>query len=219
MAQDLASYGRDLGRRGDIIPLVAAVAARVPRTRLLYLYPSELSDGLIEVMADTGCAYFDLSLQHASKVHLRRMRRWGDGDRFLRRIEAIRARHADAAFRSSFIVGYPGETEEDHDQLLAFLEAAQLDWAGFFAYSREDGTYAAGLADVVDEELVAARLRECGELQDAITAPVAAPWSGLRRRCWWTGPEWRAVTARRPRSTGSSVFPTRAAAWSDGSWT
>ncbi|HEY2302878.1 MAG TPA: 30S ribosomal protein S12 methylthiotransferase RimO [Acidimicrobiales bacterium] len=170
VAQDLASYGRDLGRRGDIIPLVAAVAARVPRTRLLYLYPSELSDGLIEVMADTGCAYFDLSLQHASKVHLRRMRRWGDGDRFRRRIAAIRDRHADAAFRSSFIVGYPGETEGDHDQLLAFLEAAQLDWAGFFAYSREDGTYAAGLPDVVDGELVAARLRECGELQDAITS-------------------------------------------------
>jgi ribosomal protein S12 methylthiotransferase len=169
VAQDLASYGRDLGRRGDIIPLVRAVTARVPRTRLLYLYPSELSEGLIDVMAETGCAYFDLSLQHASKAHLRRMRRWGDGPRFLRRIEAIRSRHPDAAFRSSFIVGYPGETEEDHDQLLAFLEGAQLDWAGFFAYSREDGTFAAGLGDVVDDDLVAARLRECGELQDAIT--------------------------------------------------
>ena len=163
VAQDLASYGRDLGRRGDIIPLVRAVAARVPRTRLLYLYPSELSEDLIEVMAETGCAYFDLSLQHASKAHLRRMRRWGDGARFLRRIEAIRSRHPDAAFRSSFIVGYPGETEEDHDQLLGFLEAAQLDWAGFFAYSREEGTYAAGLLDVVDDGLVAARLRECGD--------------------------------------------------------
>jgi len=169
VAQDLASYGRDLGRRGDIIPLVRAVATRVARTRLLYLYPSELSDGLIDVMADTRCAYFDLSLQHAAKAHLRRMRRWGDGARFLQRIAAIRSRHPDAAFRSSFIVGYPGETEEDHDQLLDFLEAAQLDWAGFFAYSREEGTHAAGLADVVDEALVAARLRECGELQDAIT--------------------------------------------------
>jgi ribosomal protein S12 methylthiotransferase len=170
VAQDLASYGRDLGRRGDIIPLVRAVAARVPRTRLLYLYPSELSEGLIEVMGETGCAYFDLSLQHASKAHLRRMRRWGDGERFLRRIEAIRSRHPDAAFRSSFIVGYPGETEDDHDQLLGFLEAAQLDWAGFFAYSSEEGTFAAGLSGVVDDELVAARLRECGELQDSITA-------------------------------------------------
>ena len=79
--------------------------------------------------------YFDLSLQHVSKPLLRRMRRWGDGDRFLRRIADIRDRDAEAAFRSNFIVGYPGETEDDHDQLLAFVEEAQLDWCGFFAYS------------------------------------------------------------------------------------
>jgi len=103
VAQDLASYGRDDGRRGDIVPLVRAVAARVPRTRLLYLYPSELVDGLIEAMGETGCPYFDLSLQHVSKAHLRRMRRWGDGSRFLARIDAIRARQPEAAFRSSFI--------------------------------------------------------------------------------------------------------------------
>ena len=100
------------------------------------------------------------------------MRRWGDGDRFLERIAGHpRPASADAAFRSSFIVGYPGETEEDHDQLLGFLEAAPLDWAGFFAFSREEGTYAAGLADVRSTPaLVAERLAECGELQDAITA-------------------------------------------------
>ena len=73
------------------------------------------------------------------------MRRWGDGDRFLRRIDDIRAADPDATFRSSFILGYPGETERDHDLLLEFLAAAQLDWAGFFPYSREDGTHAAGL--------------------------------------------------------------------------
>jgi ribosomal protein S12 methylthiotransferase len=170
VAQDLASYGRDDGRRGDIVPLVRAVAARVPRTRLLYLYPSELIDGLIEAMGETGCPYFDLSLQHVSKAHLRRMRRWGDGSRFLARIGAIRARQPEAAFRSSFIVGYPGETESDHDELLRFLEDAQLDWAGFFSFSREEGTYAAGRADQVDPTLVAERMLECGELQDGITA-------------------------------------------------
>jgi ribosomal protein S12 methylthiotransferase len=169
VAQDLASYGRDDGRRGDIIPLVAAVAARVPRTRLLYLYPSELSDGLIDVMGDTGCPYFDLSLQHTAKPHLRRMRRWGDGERFIERISTIRRRYPDAALRSSFIVGYPGETEEDHDLLLRFLQDAMLDWAGFFAFSPEEGTYAAGLPDTVPEGLVAERLLECGQLQDAIT--------------------------------------------------
>jgi len=170
VAQDLASYGRDLGRHGDIVPLVRAVAAKVPRTRLLYLYPSELTDGLIEAMGETACPYFDLSLQHASKAHLRRMRRWGDGSRFLARIEAIRWREPEAAFRSSFIVGYPGETEADHDELLRFLEEAQLDWAGFFAFSPEEGTHAAGMADQVPPALVAERLLECGELQDGITA-------------------------------------------------
>src|SRR5579884_3716672 len=148
VAQDLASYGRDLGRPGDLIPLVRAVSRRVARTRLLYLYPSELSDGLIEVMGETGCPYFDLSLQHVSRPHLRRMRRWGDGARFEARIDDIRNRYPEAAFRSSFIVGYPGETEDDHDQLLAFLSRARLEWAGFFPFSSEEGTYAATLPDV-----------------------------------------------------------------------
>ncbi len=170
VAQDLASYGRDDHRAGAIVSLVRQVARRVPRTRLLYLYPSELTDGLIDVIGETGVAYFDLSLQHVAKSHLRRMRRWGDGTRFLVRIEAIRRRFPEAAFRSSFIVGYPGETEDDHDQLLAFLESAQLDWAGFFAFSREEGTFAADLPGVVPSELVAERLREVGEAQDAITA-------------------------------------------------
>jgi ribosomal protein S12 methylthiotransferase len=98
------------------------------------------------------------------------MRRWGDGDRFAERIATIRRRAPEAAFRSSFIVGYPGETEDDHDALLAFLEEAQLDWCGFFPYSAEDGTYAAGLDGVVPAGLVAERLAELTELQDATTA-------------------------------------------------
>lgn len=175
VAQDLASYGRDLGARrpGQSAPiqqLIRAVADRVTRTRLLYLYPSELSDGLIDIMGAIGCPYFDLSLQHVSPLLLRRMRRWGDGDRFLDRIEGIRGRYPDAALRSSFILGYPGETEDDHDQLLAFLAAADLDWAGFFAFSPEDGTYAAGLPDRVPAALALERLAECSEVQDAITA-------------------------------------------------
>src|SRR4051794_29549372 len=170
VAQDLASYGRDVGRKGAIVPLVEAVAARVARTRLLYLYPSELDDRLVDTILATGVAYFDLSLQHASKPLLRRMRRWGDGERFLDRIEHIRRLDPTAAFRSSFIVGYPGETEEDHDVLLRFVEDAELDWAGFFAYSREDGTLAAGLDGQVDPGLVAERLLELTELQDRITA-------------------------------------------------
>jgi ribosomal protein S12 methylthiotransferase len=172
VAQDLASYGKDrpeeLGA-GSIVGLVEAVAAKVPWTRLLYLYPSDLGDALIDAILATGVPYFDLSLQHVSKPLLRRMRRWGDGRRFLERIAAIRARRPDAAFRSNFIVGYPGETEEDHDELLAFVEEAQLDWCGFFAYSAEDGTYAARLDGAVPRRLMDERLGELRELQDRIT--------------------------------------------------
>lgn len=173
VAQDLASFGKDrpdeLGA-GSIVPLIDAVATRVDRVRLLYLYPSDLSDELIDAICRTGVPYFDLSLQHVSKPLLRRMRRWGDGQRFLDRIADIRRREPDAAFRSNFIVGYPGETEDDHDQLLAFVEEAQLDWCGFFAYSNEDGTHAAGLDGHVDARLIDQRLAELREMQDEITA-------------------------------------------------
>lgn len=173
VAQDLASYGKDrpdeLGA-GSIVPLVRAVSSRVPWTRLLYLYPSDLSDELIDAICDTGVAYFDLSLQHVSKPLLRRMRRWGDGERFLRRIADIRGREPQAAFRSNFIVGYPGETEADHDELLRFIELAELDWCGFFAYSVEEGTHAATLDGRVEQTLIDERLAELREMQDEITA-------------------------------------------------
>jgi ribosomal protein S12 methylthiotransferase len=180
VAQDLASYGRDVRAAGSIVPLVEAVAERVARVRLLYLYPSELDDRLIDTICATGVPYFDLSLQHVAKGLLRRMRRWGDGRRFLERIAAIRAREPDAAFRSSFIVGYPGETEDDHDQLLRFVEEAQLDWAGFFAFSPEEGTYAVDLDGRVPEGLVVERLAELSELQDRITAERRASLIGRR---------------------------------------
>ncbi|MGI8493270.1 MAG: MiaB/RimO family radical SAM methylthiotransferase [Acidimicrobiales bacterium] len=170
VAQDLASWGRDLSPRPSFPNLVRSVAQRVDRVRLLYLYPSELSEGLIEVIGSTGCHYYDLSLQHVSRPHLRRMRRFGDGARFLARIGRIRGEWPGAAFRSSFIIGYPGETEEDHDLLLEFLAEATLDWAGFFPWSPEEGTYALGLPDHVPAPLAAERLAECSELQDAITA-------------------------------------------------
>jgi ribosomal protein S12 methylthiotransferase len=178
VAQDLASYGRDRSRPGErvkagrspIAALTRAVADRVARTRLLYLYPSGLTDELISAVLDTGVPYFDLSLQHVSRPLLARMRRWGDGERFLRRIADIRAADEHATFRSSFILGYPGETERDHDRLLEFLEEAQLDWGGFFTFSNEVGTHAADLPDQIPPGLALERLRECTELQDGITA-------------------------------------------------
>ncbi len=181
VAQDLASYGRDQGQgERSIIPLVRAVAERVERVRLLYLYPSDLTEDLIDTIIDTGVPYFDLSLQHVSRPLVRRMRRWGEGSVFLERIQRIRRLAPDAALRSSFIVGYPGETEEDQDQLLAFVEEARLDWCGFFSYSREDGTYAADLDQAVAGGLVRERLAELTELQDRITAEKRLELIGSR---------------------------------------
>jgi ribosomal protein S12 methylthiotransferase len=187
IAQDLASWGLDrraggegealevldLGGAAPLQPLVELVrhaSELAERVRLLYLYPSGLTPTLIETIIATGVPYFDLSLQHASPNHLRRMKRWGSAERFLDRIELIRSMAPDATFRSSFILGYPGETEEDHDALLEFIEAAQLDWAGFFPYSAEVGTLAGGLGNQIPEELALERLREVSALQDEITS-------------------------------------------------
>ena len=171
VAQDLAAFGRDQGQGSRrIVPLVDEVARLVPWVRLLYLYPSDLGDDLIDAICRTGVPYFDLSLQHVSRPLLRAMRRWGDGDIFRNRIEEIRDREPAAAFRSNFIVGYPGETEDDHDRLLRFVEEVELDWCGFFPYSEEDGTHAAGLDGKVPGGLRDERLGELRAIQDRITA-------------------------------------------------
>jgi ribosomal protein S12 methylthiotransferase len=182
VSQDLASWGRDLTGRAELAGLVRQVAERAEWVRLLYLYPSSLNDELLETIVATGVPYFDLSLQHVSRPHLRRMRRFGSAERFLARIEKIRDLAPDAALRSSFIFGYPGETEEDQDAVLAFLEAAQLDWVGLFPFSPEAGTYAVGLEDQVAPELAMERLREAAELQDAITASRRQALVGTTRR-------------------------------------
>jgi ribosomal protein S12 methylthiotransferase len=180
VAQDLAWYGRDAGEPGSLEPLLRRLDALAPlglsRVRLLYLYPSEVHDPLVSTMLElsTVVPYFDLSLQHASAPLLRAMKRWGDGDRFLRIIERIRADEPAAAFRSSFIVGFPGETERHHDELLGFLGAARLDWAGFFAFSREEGTAAESLPGAPEATLVTERLRELAEIQEPLTAASRA---------------------------------------------
>ena len=184
IAQDLASWGHDRRRAGrgeavevldeggtqPLIDLTRALTREVDRVRLLYLYPSGLTSALIEAILDTKVPYFDLSLQHASRSMLRAMRRWGSAERFLERIETIRGFSPEATFRSSFILGYPGETEEDQRELLDFIQAAQLDWAGFFTFSSEVGTPAHDAQAQVPHELALERLREVTELQDAITA-------------------------------------------------
>lgn len=170
IAQDLASYGSDIYGKKQLPVLIAELAKHVEWIRLLYIYPSELNLPLIETILNSEVPYFDLSLQHASRPLLRKMRRWGSGEVFLEKIRIIRSLEPNAVFRSSFIIGYPGETEEDHDQLLQFLEEAQLDWAGFFTFSDEIGTYAHNLDGKVESSLMLERHLEVSELQEEISS-------------------------------------------------
>ncbi len=181
VAQDLAAYGRDNGS-GAIEELVerSASVEGLGRLRLFYLYPREIRQGLIDVMAGhpTIADYFDLSLQHSSPTLLRSMRRPGSGDQHLALIERIRSAAPRAATRSSFIVGYPGETDGDVEGLANFLETARLDWAGFFPYSAEDGTVAATMPDQVPDDLIKERLRYLQGIQDDVTTSNNAAMVG-----------------------------------------
>jgi tRNA A37 methylthiotransferase MiaB len=168
VSENSTSYGKDLGDLRlleTILPELAAVPG-IERVRVSYLQPAELRPGLIEAIAATpGVApYFDLSFQHSSGPLLRRMRRFGDTERFLGLLEQIRGLAPEAGVRSNFIVGFPGETEEDVEELAGFLTAARLDAIGVFGYSDEEGTEAAGFDGKLDAEEVAARVADLSVL-------------------------------------------------------
>ena len=183
VAQDLAAYGRDNGV-GSIEALVerAAEVDDLARLRLFYLYPREIRQGLIDLMAGhrTIADYFDLSLQHASPTLLRAMRRPGSGDAHLDLIARIRSEAPDAATRSSFIVGFPGETDVDVEHLAEFLAEARLTWAGFFPFSPEAGTAAIDLPNHVGSDAMGERLRYLQGIQDEVTAGENASIVGSR---------------------------------------
>jgi ribosomal protein S12 methylthiotransferase len=182
VAENSASYGKDLGGREALVRLLRDLAAvdGLRRVRLNYLQPDELTGGLLEEMAANPvvCSYFDLSLQHASAPVLRRMRRGGDRAAFLELVQRIRALDPDAAFRSNFILGFPGERAADVRELEDFLEAARLDWVAFFAYSPEDGTAAMALDGRVPSRTARARVERLQELQDRVLGEVQAGWVG-----------------------------------------
>ncbi len=182
VAQDLAAYGRDSDETWNIVDLIRFVSdvAGLHAVRLLYLYPKEIRQALIDEIASNEriASYFDLSLQHASRSLLRGMKRPGDGDRYRRLIEDIRSSAPDATLRSSFIVGFPGETEDDVEQLAEFLQDVRLDWAGFFPYSAEQGTPAADMANHVARPEIEERLRHLQAIQEDITADANAATVG-----------------------------------------
>ncbi|MBO2446658.1 30S ribosomal protein S12 methylthiotransferase RimO [Actinomadura barringtoniae] len=177
VSENSTSYGKDLGdlrALEKLLPELADVEG-IERVRVSYLQPAETRPGLIEVIASTpGVApYFDLSFQHASGPVLRSMRRFGDRERFLELLEQVRSLAPDAGVRSNFIVGFPGESEEDFEELVAFLSAARLDAIGVFGYSDEDGTEAATFDGKVDHDEVARRVEELSALSDELTAQRA----------------------------------------------
>jgi ribosomal protein S12 methylthiotransferase len=177
VSENSTSYGKDLGDLRlleTLLPELASVED-VVRVRVSYLQPAEVRPGLLDVMAGTeGVApYFDLSFQHASGRLLRRMRRFGDGESFLRLLDDIRRRSPSAGVRSNVIVGFPGETEEDLEQLTAFLAAARLDVVGVFGYSDEDGTEAEGYDGKLDAAEIAGRAAQVRDLVEHLTAQRA----------------------------------------------
>jgi ribosomal protein S12 methylthiotransferase RimO len=177
VSENSTSYGKDLGDPRlleKLLPQLAAVAGIV-RVRASYLQPAETRPGLVEVLATTpGIApYFDLSFQHASEPVLRRMRRFGSTERFLDLLASARALAPDAGARSNFIVGFPGETRADVDELVRFLEGARLDAVGVFGYSDEDGTEAASLPGKVRADTIRRRYQRVTDLVEQLCAQRA----------------------------------------------
>ncbi|MCX7790125.1 MAG: 30S ribosomal protein S12 methylthiotransferase RimO [Chloroflexaceae bacterium] len=183
VAQHLTDYGRDLGLKDGLATLLDELCQMLPDqvwVRLMYAYPHGISERLIEVMATRPqiVKYLDMPLQHAHPATLRRMRRPPDTERTLALIEALRAAMPDIALRSTFIVGFPGETLEEFRALLAFLERAQLDRVGAFRYSREPGTPAADLPDQVRPQVIEKRWHTLMQLQQGISRARTAHWLG-----------------------------------------
>ncbi|MDX6346225.1 MAG: ribosomal protein methylthiotransferase [Streptomyces sp.] len=177
VSENNTSYGKDLGDirlLETLLPELAAVEG-VERIRVSYLQPAEMRPGLIDVLTSTPkvMPYFDLSFQHSAPGVLRAMRRFGDTERFLELLGTIRSKAPEAGVRSNFIVGFPGESEADLEELERFLSAARLDAIGVFGYSDEEGTEAATYGDKLDEDVVAQRLARVSRLAEELTAQRA----------------------------------------------
>lgn len=172
ISQDTSFFGLDRGERGAL----ARLLRRLDRVdglawiRLLYLYPTTITDDVLDAMAECRhvCKYIDLPLQHAAAGVLRRMRRPGHREAYERLLERIRVRVPNVALRTTFIVGFPGETDQDFSELLSFVETIEFDHVGVFTYSHEQGTRADTLVDDVPPETKAARRRALMQRQQEV---------------------------------------------------
>jgi ribosomal protein S12 methylthiotransferase len=174
ISQDTTFYGIDRGERGALARLLRALDGieGLEWIRLLYLYPTTVDDEALAAIAECEkvCKYIDLPLQHASDPVLRRMRRPGSRARYEALLDRIRARVPDVALRTTFIVGFPGETDADVDELCDFVESQQFDHVGVFTYSHEEGTPAFRLTDDVPASGKRARRSRVMRLQKKLVA-------------------------------------------------
>ena len=184
IGQDTTCYGEDLGLKDGLAMLLDALAVLpgLKWLRFLYAYPNKITSRLLETMArhDTVAKYLDVPLQHASPSVLKRMKRGGTPEVFLRMIEKARATVPGIVLRTSFIVGFPGETDEDFAQLEEFVKAANIDWLGVFSYSDEEGAaaYELDAALKVPKRTIESRRRRLMKLQQKISRRSKAAWVG-----------------------------------------
>jgi ribosomal protein S12 methylthiotransferase len=173
IGQDTTCYGEDLELK-DRLPHLLSRLAEIEQlrwVRFLYAYPNKITGRLLDTIASSEkiCSYLDVPLQHASAAVLRRMKRGGSADIFLRSIEKMRKAIPNLTLRTSFIAGFPGETEQDFEELCDFVRAAQFDWLGVFAYSDEEGTPAFQLGGKVAPREIERRRRQLMKIQKQIS--------------------------------------------------
>jgi ribosomal protein S12 methylthiotransferase len=178
IAQDLTAYGRDLHGDASLARLLHAIAVRAPGVRwlrILYAYPSSVTDALLEVMATEPavCRYLDMPLQHVSDRMLKAMRRERSGKAIRELVARIRAAVPGVALRTAFIVGFPGETDDDVRELCDFIEETGFERAGVFRYSKEENTHAATLPDHLPERVKQARFERVMETQAGVAARIS----------------------------------------------
>lgn len=182
IAQDVTQYGYDLYREFTLPKLLRELnnVEGIDWIRILYFYPNRLTDEVIEAMATLPkvAPYIDIPLQHAHPDALRRMKRPWDGERYLRLIEKVRAAIPNLAIRTTFIVGFPGETDEEFAYMLDFMRQAQLDRVGAFMFSREPGTPAHDMEGQVSAKVKRERYDKLMRLQQSISLDVNRSWIG-----------------------------------------
>lgn len=173
IGQDTTCYGEDLGLKDGLAQLLERLA-KIPElrwVRFLYAYPNKITGKLLETIAahEKICSYIDVPLQHASGAVLKSMKRGAHAEIFLKSIEKMRRTIPNLTLRTSFIVGFPGETDQDFEDLCSFVKAVEFDWLGVFSYSDEEGSAAYHLADKVPHRTIEARRRKLMQIQKAIS--------------------------------------------------